>query len=92
MAMKELLAALDGGRVLEVFGAGTACVVCPVGSLLYRGQVGHMTSCKAAETLLTSFSLRCVRRSASCPSSRRRRDLNGRVNKFYSVIFTDTER
>ncbi|KAL3053506.1 hypothetical protein OYC64_005942, partial [Pagothenia borchgrevinki] len=22
--------------VLEVFGAGTACVVCPVGSLLYR--------------------------------------------------------
>lgn len=39
MVMKELLAALDAGRVLEVFGAGTACVVCPVGSLLYRGQV-----------------------------------------------------
>lgn len=41
MAMKELLEALDGGRVLEVFGAGTACVVCPVGSLLYRGQVSR---------------------------------------------------
>lgn len=39
MEMKELLAALDAGRVLEVFGAGTACVVCPVGSLLYKGQV-----------------------------------------------------
>lgn len=39
MAMKELLAALDAGRILEVFGAGTACVVCPVGSLLYGGQV-----------------------------------------------------
>lgn len=40
MGMKELLGALEGGRVLEMFGAGTACVVCPVGSLLYRGQVG----------------------------------------------------
>lgn len=39
MGMKELLGALDAGRVLEVFGAGTACVVCPVGSLLYRGKV-----------------------------------------------------
>lgn len=39
MGMKELLEALDAGRILEVFGAGTACVVCPVGSLLYRGQV-----------------------------------------------------
>lgn len=42
MTMKELLGALEAGRVLEVFGAGTACVVCPVGSLLYRGQVGRL--------------------------------------------------
>lgn len=40
MGIKELLGALDAGRVLEVFGAGTACVVCPVGSLLYKGKVG----------------------------------------------------
>lgn len=40
MSMKELLEALDAGQVLEVFGAGTACVVCPVGSLLYKGKVG----------------------------------------------------
>lgn len=39
MGMKEILEALDAGRVLEVFGAGTACVVCPVGSLLYKGKV-----------------------------------------------------
>lgn len=39
LVMKELLNALKGGRVLEVFGAGTACVVCPVGSLYYKGQV-----------------------------------------------------
>lgn len=37
--MKELIGALDDGRILEVFGSGTACVVCPVGSLLYRGKV-----------------------------------------------------
>lgn len=39
MGMKELLEALDAGRIMEVFGAGTACVVCPVGSLLYKGKV-----------------------------------------------------
>ncbi|KAM8845232.1 branched-chain-amino-acid aminotransferase, mitochondrial isoform 2-T2 [Spinachia spinachia] len=38
MGMKELLGALDSGKVLEVFGAGTACVVSPVGSLLYGGK------------------------------------------------------
>lgn len=39
MGMKELLSALDSGKITEVFGAGTACVVCPVGSLLYKGKV-----------------------------------------------------
>uniref|UniRef100_A0A8D3A5B4 Branched-chain-amino-acid aminotransferase n=1 Tax=Scophthalmus maximus TaxID=52904 RepID=A0A8D3A5B4_SCOMX len=38
MNMKELLGALEAGRILEMFGAGTACVVCPVGSLLYGGK------------------------------------------------------
>uniref|UniRef100_A0A3P9P4Z7 Branched-chain-amino-acid aminotransferase n=1 Tax=Poecilia reticulata TaxID=8081 RepID=A0A3P9P4Z7_POERE len=42
MGMKEFLEALDAGRILEVFGAGTACVVCPVGSLLYRGKIPTM--------------------------------------------------
>uniref|UniRef100_A0A8B9JFQ5 branched-chain-amino-acid transaminase n=1 Tax=Astyanax mexicanus TaxID=7994 RepID=A0A8B9JFQ5_ASTMX len=41
VGMKEFLDALKGGRVREVFGAGTACVVCPVGSLLYKGQVNQ---------------------------------------------------
>lgn len=49
VGMKELLEALEAGRILEVFGAGTACVVCPVGSLLYRGQVGSPSaSCGAS--------------------------------------------
>lgn len=42
MSMKELLKALDAGRVLEMFGAGTACVVCPVSGLLYRGKVAKL--------------------------------------------------
>lgn len=44
VVMKELIGALNDGRVLEVFGSGTACVVCPVGSLLYREKVIHTTS------------------------------------------------
>lgn len=48
MGMKELLGALEAGRILEVFGAGTACVVCPVGSLLYRGQVGGASPASSA--------------------------------------------
>ncbi|KAJ8364281.1 hypothetical protein SKAU_G00131120 [Synaphobranchus kaupii] len=41
--MRELLETLESGRILEVFGTGTACVVCPVGSLLYKGK-GLLTS------------------------------------------------
>ena len=33
VTMKELVDALDQGRVKEVFGAGTACVVCPATGL-----------------------------------------------------------
>merc|ERR1712131_14781 len=46
MGMKELLGALDAGRVLEVFGVGTACVVCPVGSLLYKGKTYQIPTMK----------------------------------------------
>ncbi|XP_070557934.1 branched-chain-amino-acid aminotransferase, cytosolic-like [Ptychodera flava] len=36
--MAEVMKALKDKRVLEIFGAGTACVVCPVDSILYGGQ------------------------------------------------------
>ncbi len=36
--MPELAAALDEGRVLEAFGAGTAAVVAPVRQLHYNGR------------------------------------------------------
>jgi len=34
-----LLDAFRAGQVTEVFGAGTAAVICPVGSIGYRGEV-----------------------------------------------------
>ncbi|XP_016395493.1 branched-chain-amino-acid aminotransferase, cytosolic-like [Sinocyclocheilus rhinocerous] len=53
--MKELIDALDDGRILEVFGSGTACVVCPVGSLLYRGQTYQIPTMKNGPDLAKRF-------------------------------------
>jgi branched-chain amino acid aminotransferase len=47
--MSELVEASDDGRLLEVFGAGTAAVVSPISCIRYKGQditipaVGDMT-------------------------------------------------
>lgn len=35
--MKQLIAAMNAGRVLEAFGAGTACVVSPVKEINFKG-------------------------------------------------------
>ncbi|XP_073931945.1 branched-chain-amino-acid aminotransferase, cytosolic isoform X2 [Castor canadensis] len=42
LTMDELTAALEGDRVREMFGSGTACVVCPVSDILYKGQMLHI--------------------------------------------------
>nr|XP_061805100.1 branched-chain-amino-acid aminotransferase, cytosolic-like isoform X5 [Nerophis lumbriciformis] len=55
MGMKELLSALDAGRILEVFGAGTACVVCPVGSLLYKGETYNIPTMQNGPDLAKRF-------------------------------------
>ncbi|XP_023204763.1 branched-chain-amino-acid aminotransferase, cytosolic-like isoform X1 [Xiphophorus maculatus] len=55
MGMKELLEALDAGRVLEVFGAGTACVVCPVGNLLYKGKTYQIPTMQNGPDLAKRF-------------------------------------
>jgi branched-chain amino acid aminotransferase len=39
VTMKELLAANAEGRLLEVFGAGTAAIVSPVGGIYYDGKM-----------------------------------------------------
>ncbi|XP_059490335.1 branched-chain-amino-acid aminotransferase, cytosolic [Neocloeon triangulifer] len=38
ITMPEVQQLLNEKRLLELFGAGTACVVCPVSSILYQGQ------------------------------------------------------
>ena len=37
--MDDLTTALEESRVREMFGSGTACVVCPVSKVLYKGEV-----------------------------------------------------
>ncbi|MGH0141703.1 UNVERIFIED_CONTAM: hypothetical protein FKN15_057923 [Acipenser sinensis] len=41
LTMGDLTAALKENRVKEMFGAGTACIVCPVGRILYKGNVRY---------------------------------------------------
>jgi len=36
--MRDIVKALDENRLLELFGAGTACVVCPIERILYGGK------------------------------------------------------
>ncbi|KAJ8392333.1 hypothetical protein AAFF_G00076970 [Aldrovandia affinis] len=38
LTMADLRCALKEDRVKEMFGSGTACVVCPVGRVLYQGE------------------------------------------------------
>jgi len=35
--MRDIVRALDENRLLELFGAGTACIVCPIERILYDG-------------------------------------------------------
>lgn len=40
--MASLIKGLEEKRVKEMFGSGTACVVCPVNQILYQGKVSGM--------------------------------------------------
>lgn len=42
LTMDDLTTALKENRVKEMFGSGTACVVCPVSDILYKGQMLHI--------------------------------------------------
>lgn len=39
LTMDDLTTALEENRVKEMFGSGTAGIVCPVSGVLYKGQV-----------------------------------------------------
>jgi len=38
VTMREVIAAAKEGRMLEMFGAGTACIVSPIKAISYRDQ------------------------------------------------------
>uniref|UniRef100_A0A4W5JZE2 Uncharacterized protein n=1 Tax=Hucho hucho TaxID=62062 RepID=A0A4W5JZE2_9TELE len=42
LTMADLRCALKESRVKEMFGSGTACVVSPVGRILYQGENLHI--------------------------------------------------
>uniref|UniRef100_I3M552 branched-chain-amino-acid transaminase n=1 Tax=Ictidomys tridecemlineatus TaxID=43179 RepID=I3M552_ICTTR len=44
LTMDDLTTALEGNRVREMFGSGTACIVCPVSDILYKGEYGREES------------------------------------------------
>ncbi|XP_006812634.2 branched-chain-amino-acid aminotransferase, cytosolic-like [Saccoglossus kowalevskii] len=53
--MADVMKALKDGRVLEMFGAGTACVVCPVGSILYGGQTLEIPTMSEGAPIASRF-------------------------------------
>ncbi|KAG0006241.1 branched-chain-amino-acid aminotransferase [Modicella reniformis] len=42
IAMKDLVKADKEGRIIEMFGAGTACIVCPIKKIRYDGHDIHV--------------------------------------------------
>ncbi|XP_006897277.1 PREDICTED: branched-chain-amino-acid aminotransferase, cytosolic [Elephantulus edwardii] len=42
LTMDDLITALKGDRVKEMFGSGTACIVCPVSDIVYKGENIHI--------------------------------------------------
>ncbi|XP_039617511.1 branched-chain-amino-acid aminotransferase, cytosolic isoform X1 [Polypterus senegalus] len=53
LTMGQLTAALNDNRVREMFGAGTACVVCPVGRILYEEKNLHIPTMENGPKLAT---------------------------------------
>ncbi|XP_043915414.1 branched-chain-amino-acid aminotransferase, cytosolic-like isoform X2 [Protopterus annectens] len=55
ITMGELMTALKENQILEVFGSGTACVVCPVSRILYHGQNHHIPTMENGPKLAKRF-------------------------------------
>ncbi|XP_068097379.1 branched-chain-amino-acid aminotransferase, cytosolic-like [Hyperolius riggenbachi] len=55
VTMAQVLKGLKDNRVKEVFGAGTACVVCPVKRILYNGQSYHIPTMENGPDIAKRF-------------------------------------
>ncbi|XP_064635001.1 branched-chain-amino-acid aminotransferase, cytosolic-like [Lineus longissimus] len=53
--MKDLVKGLNENRVHEMFGAGTACVVCPIERILYQGENLHIPTMDSGAPVTMRF-------------------------------------
>lgn len=53
--MKEIVKALNEGRLKELFGAGTACVVCPIESIIYEDKKYEIPTMKEGAPVTMRF-------------------------------------
>lgn len=52
ITMKETLKLLKNEQLIEIFGTGTACVVCPVDGILYKGKRIEIPTMKSGAVLM----------------------------------------
>nr|XP_056719363.1 branched-chain-amino-acid aminotransferase, mitochondrial [Euleptes europaea] len=55
ITMAELIRGLEENRVKEVFGSGTACVVCPVSRIFYRSKFYHIPTMENGPEIAKRF-------------------------------------
>lgn len=55
ITFKELRHLLDNNRVLELMGAGTACVVCPISEILYKDELFKVPTMQQKNPLYRRF-------------------------------------
>ncbi|XP_055930305.1 branched-chain-amino-acid aminotransferase, cytosolic-like isoform X1 [Argiope bruennichi] len=55
ITMKEVIQAKTEGRLLEIFGSGTACIVCPVGTISYMGETITIPTLESKKGLYRRF-------------------------------------
>ncbi|GFQ89974.1 branched-chain-amino-acid aminotransferase, cytosolic [Trichonephila clavata] len=55
ITMMEIIRAKTEGRLLEIFGSGTACVVCPVGSISYMGETISIPTLESKKAIYRRF-------------------------------------
>ncbi|KAG8140449.1 putative Branched-chain-amino-acid aminotransferase protein [Naja naja] len=55
VTMSELIKGLEEKKVKEMFGSGTACVVCPVDRILYQGKNYHIPTMENGPEIAKRF-------------------------------------
>ena len=55
LGIDEVIEAIDNGELEEMFGAGTAAVICPVASIGYRDQIYRVASTPPGELTLRLY-------------------------------------